>query len=381
MVNCLLKLPDVEISIIDNNSSYIPLLKWYKEIENSNIRVIRLTENLGHLCFYKAGLDKEIKEDEYFCLTDPDLDISNLPSNFLDILKNGLSNGKYKKCGLFLEMKDLPDNSTFKKYEEDEQYEKVNINGIEYIKRNFDTTFGMYKFSNESGSILTNESCKAIHIPWYYSKEKQYDNNILIDSEYAYYVDNCNASSTTKNKHSDVFLNVKKFKFSIVLKSHDKNAFINSILSIKQSHYLYDNWNLFLYVDGDKLFYENIIKDLFKDISNEIVIKNNESNLDIKEFKSDYFIIMENGNCLYPNYLKNLNLYFNYSENKDSYSHFLEYYSKEESYVEKLDGVNFNEKNNFDFSEMCFSCNYNNLEYLIRKKEYTGFYGQIKNSN
>ncbi len=82
MVEKLLLLnPQEKIIIIDNGSTYAPLLNWYDEIKD---RVdIRLGTNEGHLALWAIGLFKEL--GDYFIYTDSDIELNDLRIRVQDI--------------------------------------------------------------------------------------------------------------------------------------------------------------------------------------------------------------------------------------------------------------------------------------------------------
>jgi hypothetical protein len=99
---------NIEVILIDNKSSYQPLLDWY---EVCPFKVYRLNENLGHLSFWLSGISETYKDRFYF-LTDHDLDLSQIPDDFVDVLFKGLENPKKPlKSGFSLKIDDLPDNT------------------------------------------------------------------------------------------------------------------------------------------------------------------------------------------------------------------------------------------------------------------------------
>ena len=71
MVDKLLELnADEQIIIIDNGSTYPPLLEWYNNINNPNVAV-HFEKNEGHLALWATQLDKQL--GEYFVYTDSDI--------------------------------------------------------------------------------------------------------------------------------------------------------------------------------------------------------------------------------------------------------------------------------------------------------------------
>ena len=80
LLNSLEKRGYENIIILDNDSSYPPLLEFYK---NTRYRVIPLGHNYGYLALWKSGVYKEF-QNSYFVYTDPDLVIDKeCPDDFL----------------------------------------------------------------------------------------------------------------------------------------------------------------------------------------------------------------------------------------------------------------------------------------------------------
>ena len=57
------------IYIIDNNSTYPPLLEYYNELPYN---IFRLKSNLGYLALWKSGIYKKFK-NQYYVYTDSDI--------------------------------------------------------------------------------------------------------------------------------------------------------------------------------------------------------------------------------------------------------------------------------------------------------------------
>ena len=99
-----LKVLNVEnIIILDNNSTYKPMLELLNDLENEH-QVIRLGYNRGP---HYALRDSEFYSNlpNYFCLSDPDLELSpNLPENFIDAFVDISNHYKIGKVGFALEV-------------------------------------------------------------------------------------------------------------------------------------------------------------------------------------------------------------------------------------------------------------------------------------
>lgn len=94
--------------LIDNNSTYPPLLEWYKKCEYP---VHFLGKNHLAWAFFTTEL-YSLYPDRYFLISDSDMDISLVPSDFVGVLFRGLENssGRVWKCALGYELNDLPLN-------------------------------------------------------------------------------------------------------------------------------------------------------------------------------------------------------------------------------------------------------------------------------
>ena len=184
------------IVIIDNQSSYPPLLAYYKICP---YKIVRLPANYGHLALWKSGVYSQYRWN-YFVYTDPDVvPVEQCPSDFLAVFKTLLDkNYKLDKIGFGIKIDDLPDRFALKervvRYESG-YWEKEVAPGL--YNAPIDTTFALYKpFSRlKAGEIYTLQSWRTgypyliRHLPWYIDSSQ-------ISQEDQYYLDTCNGSST-----------------------------------------------------------------------------------------------------------------------------------------------------------------------------------------
>ena len=187
MVEDLFKLNgNADISIIDNVSTYPPLLDWYKEAEK-DIKIIKNTSNLGPWTFFYSGHFHNIDSDWYI-YSDADLEINiNMPYNWQEIMKEYTL--KYnRKASLALRIDDLPDHYEFKDLIKGHQnicWDPTEEKDV-YIAVT-DMTFTMDQkikgHRYESIRLAGDFACK--HIPWYL------DFNNL-DEEEIYYIEHIN---------------------------------------------------------------------------------------------------------------------------------------------------------------------------------------------
>jgi hypothetical protein len=191
--------------LLDNQSTYPPLLDWYKSCP---FKVHTFNQRYGERVFWDSGLFNEYK-DEYYIVTDHDLDISNVPLNYVDMLINGLGNQNITKCGLSLDIYDLPDTEYGEtviaceaKYWNEKDYLGNYIAGV-------DTTFAMYDRKRQTdgwdygdkfyfGTRLPTPYT-AKHMPWYLT-----EGSLNNDPEEKYYHTQCNNfwSTVYKQKYN-----------------------------------------------------------------------------------------------------------------------------------------------------------------------------------
>ena len=192
-----------KIIILDNKSSYPPLIEWYKQ---SPHEIIFLDENLGHNALWASQelLKKYIHG--YFILTDPDiLPSDECPPDFLNKLIALLyRNPHVTKAGFALQIDDLPDHYI--------QKEKVinweskfwnNALGKDVHLAYIDTTFALYRPNHNHkrkffDGIRLSGKYTSKHTSWYWDYNK-------LTPEQKYYISLPNYSSqwTLKNLNKE----------------------------------------------------------------------------------------------------------------------------------------------------------------------------------
>jgi hypothetical protein len=182
------------ITIIDNKSTYPPLLDWYK---NSNIDVFY--NDIPETLFDNGTLYRlmhEIKHPKfvdltqgYYVFTDSDVvPIDDIPDNFIEDMIYVLDKYKKHKIGLGLKIDDLPENqpSTKDVLQIETPYWNTKLEDPEFdlYASPVDTTFAVY--SPGSTALWASDCFRmggkyiAKHMPWYY------DINNLPEDEYHY---------------------------------------------------------------------------------------------------------------------------------------------------------------------------------------------------
>ncbi|WP_010182159.1 hypothetical protein [Aquimarina agarilytica] len=187
LIESLEKRGYTNIHILDNDSTYAPLLEFYK---TAPYKIHFLKKNYGYKAFWKSGLWLKFVRSNYV-YTDSDIVLNeNCPDDFLEYFYKLLKKyPKAHKVGFSLQIDDLPDTFKHKdkvidwesKFFEKEQEPNVFIAPI-------DTTFALYRPFSKKGprdySILvlrTGKPYQAKHLPWYI-------NSNSLDEEEQYYV-------------------------------------------------------------------------------------------------------------------------------------------------------------------------------------------------
>lgn len=184
------------IIILDNNSTYPPLLKFY---ETCAYKVVRERSNHGHLAFWKSGL-YNIYKWNYFVYTDSDVvPIAECPANFIVKFKETLD--KYKsldKIGFGIKIDDLSDRFQFKPevitYEKRYWEKQIAPN---LYDAPIDTTFALYKpFSNLIYDQAYTLKCFRFGFPYLIKHLPWYMDTIKMTEEDIYYINTSNLSSS-----------------------------------------------------------------------------------------------------------------------------------------------------------------------------------------
>lgn len=185
-----------EIIILDNESTYEPLLDWYK----TNPCTIIYSKNLGQGAAWTLDLPNKLGF-EYYVVTDPDLDLSKTPKDSLIRLKEKLETHiEYSKIGLSLYNWEVPEDSPYyhflKTWGMDNWCEETIVDGL-LTKHLVDTTFAMYHINRHphGNSCATNSPYSVRHIPWEITNDVIQDMVNKNFEFYNYLLTSTNASS------------------------------------------------------------------------------------------------------------------------------------------------------------------------------------------
>jgi hypothetical protein len=173
LVNDLATFDGVDsITIIDNASTYQPLLEWY---EKCGCTVIRREENGGGKVAFQ-----HVDNSDWYVVTDCDLDVSDVPRDALTKLRKALEdNPEYKKAGLSLELKDLPEThltDAIKKWEA--KFWQTRLNSQFWVA-DVDTTFAVYRpgtlWGGYGPALRSDRPYTCRHAPWYWNLDNLTD--------------------------------------------------------------------------------------------------------------------------------------------------------------------------------------------------------------
>lgn len=194
LIEALEKRNYTNIYIIDNNSTYPPLLEYYKECP---YKIFRLDKNLGFKALWKSKISKQLCND-YYIYTDSDVvPIEECPDNFIDKMFTLFKKYKYAyKIGLSLRIDNLPDHYKFKqKVIDAEKMDHLTKNEDDLYRRATDTTFALYRprvklsRSRYAEAYRTSHPYQAEHLPWYMNSDN-------LPEEELYYIEHCMKPTT-----------------------------------------------------------------------------------------------------------------------------------------------------------------------------------------
>ena len=160
------------IYIIDNCSSYPPLLEYYRQ---TSYKVFRLKRNIGYRALWESGIYNRFKHS-FYVYTDVDMEIDPMcPDNFMERFIDIMS--RYPLCqkvGFGIRIDNLPECYSNKgqviKWESQFWQDEVEV-GL--YRAQIDTTFALYRpfcrgvASAYHQTFRTGFPYVIRHLPWY----------------------------------------------------------------------------------------------------------------------------------------------------------------------------------------------------------------------
>lgn len=156
--------------VVDNESTYPPLLEWYA---SSPCRIERLGRNVGSRSPWLSGVvDREAPRR--YVVTDPDLDISGVPSDAMALLHRGLDkHPSITKAALGLRLDDVPGSYPHRAdvmAREGQMRSYVSTADPFFFVAPTDTTFALYergRAGDHFSGVRARAPYEARHLPWY----------------------------------------------------------------------------------------------------------------------------------------------------------------------------------------------------------------------
>lgn len=175
--------PENQIFIVDNGSTYKPLLDFYEK-NREDIDIFKMNVNECVLNLQTILKLKMYKDSGYYIISDPDImPHPNTPPNFLEIFKDAIDNKGFHRAGFGLITDDLPEELNEREMIIGNEKELLNQpipffykdKRYDGFKAPLDTTFCLYKRDNGGWSSPMNGNdwgnClrlfKAFHLGWY----------------------------------------------------------------------------------------------------------------------------------------------------------------------------------------------------------------------
>lgn len=171
LIEALERLGYTNIYIIDNKSSYPPLLKYYNRCP---YKVFRLKQNVGHLALWETGISRMFR-NQWYIYTDADiLPGRDCPADFVERMYRIAQKYDAMKVGFALHIDDLPDCYEHKPKVlswERRFWEKPLEPDV--YDAEIDTTFALYRpnvqrrWIDRGLNVRVAGNMTAHHMPWY----------------------------------------------------------------------------------------------------------------------------------------------------------------------------------------------------------------------
>lgn len=197
-----------EVHLIDNGSTYPPLVRWLDSFQFDSRLTVHRWENVGPRA--ACRLVHQLRERwtsegvQHYATTDSDIDLDGVPSDALDVFRGILSvNRLYVKAGCALRINDLPKTDIgllAKSHEErfwkiDWPQEKMwRVKHLPCFEADIDTTFALYRLNppwngSYGPSVRVAGKYQARHLPWYHTRDNR-------PADYRWYMEHCDAGQT-----------------------------------------------------------------------------------------------------------------------------------------------------------------------------------------
>ncbi|MGM9868331.1 MAG: glycosyltransferase family 2 protein [Sodaliphilus sp.] len=194
LINSLTSRGYTRIVILDNQSTYPPLIEWYATCP---FEVIHLPKNYGFKALWRYAPVRRRFCSDYYIYTDADVMLSpECPDDVVQRMFHILKHERRKafKIGPSIRISDLPDHYAHKQqvvdFESKYFTKKTTVANIPLYRAPIDTTFALYRpriglsrrVSLEAYRMA--EPYSILHLPWY-------QNSSNLSEEDAFYIQAC----------------------------------------------------------------------------------------------------------------------------------------------------------------------------------------------
>jgi FkbM family methyltransferase len=235
-VMALSKFLNIECIVVDNGSNGARTKGFLSELSALGVKIYFLKNNYGY-----NVISEVIKpQDNYYIITDPDLELCFLPDDTIDQLVKVIERTGAAKVGLALKLEsdDLLEGVYFRgntiathelAFWENPVFE---LKPLEAYYANIDTTFALYAAGNKNQQIRLAGPYTVRHLPWHKSWIESTSANDLV--EYLGNVMTGRVSTTSRlilqYINSKRFLKVEKRaeEFNVFISSENRTFWLNS---------------------------------------------------------------------------------------------------------------------------------------------------------
>jgi hypothetical protein len=244
-INQFEKIGNYEFIIVDNNSTYPPMINLLHSLEK-RCQIERLKANRGPH-FILRDIDFYEKLPEHFCLSDPDVEINqDLPSNFMETLLNISHKYQIGKVGFSLEipkeneLRDLHvsmDGQLWSTIDWEQQFWKDEIgktdSGDNIYKTTLDTTFALYN----KKYFDPNDRYRSLRVAGRFTAKHlgSYKDQLVPKEEQVFYSESTRYSYFSGNldEKSEPIFKMKVHEYTKIIEEIDSLKQNNRILGIR----------------------------------------------------------------------------------------------------------------------------------------------------
>lgn len=293
------------IYILDNDSTYKPLLEYYKSIEKQ-VKILYLKRNLGYKAIWKSGILNILDIRTPYVYTDPDIiPVEACPAGFLQNMLKVLRKNPYiKKVGFGLKTDDITFDGREKVLQLEHEWMKTEVAKDLYFGA-IDTTFALYRnyrHYNAYASLRMSGNCMARHLPWYMTY------NQLSEDEIYYAQHATNDYSTLKVLKEDGMIKEKSLT-SIIIISYNGLEYTRLCLESIRRHTTQGNYEIIVIdnasTDGSAEYLQKQ-KDIRLILNSENVGFPKGCNQGMQAAQGTDLLLLNNDTIVTPRWLENL---------------------------------------------------------------------------